>query len=256
MCLILVSYKYHNDFPLVIASNRDEFHNRPTAPMAWQENGDILCGIDLKEGGTWLGLSKTGRFAALTNYRDPANIKANAPSRGHLVTRFLQGRDTPEAFVEALRKDAKTSPCNGYNLLFGWVDALYHYSNISDELTPLPPGVHAVSNALLNTPWPKTQKGRQRLAALDDPTHENLFKILSDTHQPDDDTLPDTGMGLEWERILSPLFIANPVYGTRSSCVITRGTSDEIKVSEKSYAGHGKGPDEITGALTFSITDA
>jgi uncharacterized protein with NRDE domain len=253
MCLILVSLTSHAALPLIIASNRDEFYNRETAPMArHHQSPAILHGTDLKEGGTWMGITETGRIAALTNHRDPSRIKADADSRGWIVSRFLEGTEEAPAFAETLSKEKDRY--NGFNLLFGTVDRLYHYSNISDTLTQLPPGVHGVSNALLNTPWPKVDTGKKALAALQEPTHEELFALLANRKTPDDALLPATGMGLEWERILSPLFIESEVYGTRSSCLITMDTHRTITATERTYTCLGKGPGDITDEKQFQFT--
>ena len=252
MCLILVSFMSHPSHPLVIASNRDEFINRETAPMAWHpKHPDILCGTDLKEGGTWMGMTRSGRFAALTNHRDPSRINPKASSRGWIVSRFLEGSMDAPDFARNLAMDKETY--NGFNLLFGTVDGLFHYSNISDALTPLAPGVHGVSNALLDTPWPKVTKGTMALKAMDIPQPDRLFAVLGDTEQPDDASLPETGMGMEWERILSPLFIQSDIYGTRSSCTITLDKSRTLIATERTYACKGKGPSDVSGEIKFKF---
>ncbi|BCS96836.1 hypothetical protein DSLASN_24680 [Desulfoluna limicola] len=252
MCLILVSLSSHPSFPLIIASNRDEFHNRATDPMAWhQTTPAILHGTDLKEGGTWMGITENGRIAALTNHRDPSRIKPDAASRGWIVSRFLEGSDDAPDFAESLRKEKDRY--NGFNLLFGTVDRLYHYSNISDTLTQLAPGVHGVSNALLNTPWPKVETGKKELEALEHPSEEHLFALLGNRVKPDDALLPETGMSLEWERILSPLFIQSEIYGTRSSCLITMDSHRTITATERTYTCPGTGPADISGERRFQF---
>lgn len=253
MCLILVSLTSHTTLPLIIASNRDEFYNRETAPMKWHDNSPaILHGTDLKEGGTWMGITEKGRIAALTNHRDPSRIKHDAASRGWIVSRFLEGKEEAPAFAETLSKERERY--NGFNLLFGTVDRIYHYSNISDTLTQLAPGVHGVSNALLNTSWPKVDTGKKELAALKkNPTHEELFALLANRDRPDDALLPDTGMGLEWERILSPLFIESEIYGTRSSCLITMDTHRTVTATERTYTCLGKGPADISDERRFQF---
>lgn len=252
MCLILVSFMSHPSYPLIIASNRDEFHNRETDPMAWHRKSPAtLHGTDLKEGGTWMGITENGRIAALTNHRDPSRINPDAASRGWIVSRFLEGTDDAPAFAEALSKEKESY--NGFNLLFGTVDRLYHYSNISDALTRLAPGVHGVSNALLNTPWPKVDTGKKNLASLEHPSDENLFALLGNRVKPDDALLPETGMNLEWERILSPLFIESEIYGTRSSCLITMDSHRTVTATERTYTCSGKGPADISGEGRFQF---
>jgi len=251
MCLILVSLKRHPSFPLIIAANRDEFYARETAPMAWHENApSVLCGTDLKEGGTWMGVTETGRFAALTNHRDPSRINPDAASRGWIVSRFLEGTDDAPAFADTLSREKDTY--NGFNLLFGTVDHLFHYSNISDALTELNPGVHGVSNALLNTPWPKVETGKNTLKAIEHPSEEALFTLLADQTTPEDARLPETGMPLEWERILGPLFIHSEVYGTRSSCLVTLSADRTLTATERTY--NPAGPTDINGERRFQFT--
>ncbi|SCY32622.1 NRDE family protein [Desulfoluna spongiiphila] len=251
MCLILVSLKSHPSFPLVIAANRDEFYARETAPMAWHENApSVLCGTDLKEGGTWMGVTETGRFAALTNHRDPSRINPDAASRGWIVSRFLEGTDDAPTFADALSR--KKNSYNGFNLLFGTVDHLFHYSNISDTLTELAPGVHGVSNALLNTPWPKVETGKDALKAMAHPSEESLFSLLADQTTPEDALLPETGMTLEWERILGPLFIHSEVYGTRSSCLVTLSADRTLTATERTYSPTG--PADINGERRFQFS--
>jgi len=251
MCLILVSLNSHPSFPLIIAANRDEFYARETAPMAWHENAPpVLCGTDLKEGGTWMGVTETGRFAALTNHRDPSRVNPEAASRGWIVSRFLEGTDEPLAFADTLSKGKNRY--NGFNLIFGTVDRLYHYSNISDAITELAPGLHGVSNALLNTPWPKVETGKKAMGSLEAPTEEALFTLLADRTIPEDALLPETGMTLEWERILSPLFIQSEVYGTRSSCLVTLNADRTVTATERTYKTTG--PADIDGERRFQFS--
>ncbi len=253
MCLILVSVMNHSSFPLIIASNRDEFYARETAPMTWHpKKPSILCGTDLKEGGSWLGITQTGRFAALTNHRDPSRINPHADSRGWIVSQFLEGDDKAPAFAKKLRKER--AHYNGFNLLFGTVDALYHYSNVSDTFSPLPPGIHGVSNALLNTPWPKVTTGKKGLRTLTSPNEEHLFALLANAEQPGDALLPTTGVDLEKERLLSPIFIQSQGYGTRSSCLITLDTHRTLTATERTYTCPGRGPADIAREERFTFT--
>lgn len=224
MCLIILSWQARADFPLILAANRDEFYDRPSLPADfWPDRPDILGGRDLKEGGTWLGITKKGRLAALTNYRDPLSVKANAPSRGWLVKEFLTGDDRPGDYLEALQKEAPRY--NGFNLILGDDSGLYYFSNRGDGgVRQLSPGIHGLSNHLIDTPWPKVEKARENfrrvLEGKGRPQSEDLFELLTDPSRSEDRDLPDTGIGLEWERILSSVFIASPVYGTRSSTVL------------------------------------
>ncbi len=236
MCLLLLSYKAHPNYKMIIAANRDEFYNRPTAPASfWKEHPDLLAGKDLKEGGTWLGITKRGEFAALTNYRNPANFIKDAPSRGKLVLDFLTGGDSPKNFVDALIKNGRLY--NGFNLLLSYQSDLYYFSNQTQKLALLSPGIYGLSNHILDTPWPKVEKSKASfMKVLNDEniSASDIFDILSDTSKPPDELLPDTGVGLAIERALSPVLIATALYGTRSSTVIFIKYTDEIKFIEKS----------------------
>ena len=222
MCLIFVAVKNHSKYKLVIAANRDEFYARRTASAAfWPDHPQILGGRDLEAMGTWLGMTTGGRICMVTNFRDLRNIKSNAPSRGKLVTDFLLDKVSGEAYLTKVEPRAKDF--NGFSLIAGTVDSLFYLSNYRDGLIHLNSGLFGLSNHLLETPWPKVEKGKREIHALLKAPHVNkddLFQILSDETISPDDTLPDTGVGLERERSLSPAFIKSPGYGTRSSTVI------------------------------------
>ncbi|OHE32562.1 MAG: hypothetical protein A3J94_13000, partial [Syntrophus sp. RIFOXYC2_FULL_54_9] len=214
MCLLLFAWRVRDDYPLVLAANRDEFYARPSAPADfWDDEPEILAGRDLQEGGTWLGITRSGRIAALTNYRDPTSFKANAPSRGGLVSGYLRGGADPESYLAGLVPDAGSY--NGFNLLAGDRSGLFYFSNRGSQ-QKLEPGIYGISNSLLDVPWPKVVQGKKKLAEMlagkARPTPERLFRLLSDRTRPSDDQLPDTGVGLEWERVLSSLFIQSPTY--------------------------------------------
>ncbi len=238
MCLILLGIDASPDFPFILAANRDEFYVRPTRPMEfWPENSDLLAGKDLEAGGTWFGVSTRGRFAALTNYRDLSTIKSKGPSRGEIIPWLL---DFPGLIPEYLRSlDKNALEYSGFNLLAGEAcGPVYWYSNQDRAVTKILPGIHGLSNRLLDTPWPKVTRGKEKLAAIirDAPMdNDAMFSMLSDTFRPDDDLLPDTGVGLEWERILSPLFIQSETYGTRSSTIMRINRTGEIKVMERTW---------------------
>ena len=244
MCLILFAYRVVDDYPLVLAANRDEFHQRPTAPMDWWEDRTgILAGRDLEAGGTWFGVradnssgSLSGvRFAGLTNYRNPAAEKKNARSRGEIIPDYLHSCSSAETYF----KYSKIRPelYNGFNLLFGDPGGLFWFSGQTGKTTRVQPGIHGLSNRDLNTPWPKVETGRKRLEqALNNPvSHEDLFRVLTHTAQPEDSQLPDTGVGMEWERILAPLFIQNPVYGTRSSTLFLLKKDGSARIIERTW---------------------
>ncbi len=238
MCLILFSYKSHPVYPLILAANRDEFYERPTAQASFrEENPDMLAGRDLKDGGTWLGITKTGRMAAITNFRDIRNLKNDAPSRGNLVSGFLRGNEDPVEYIQRIRR--VSDRYNGFNLILGDRSGLFYFSNAGDVFHEISPGVHGLSNHLLDTPWPKVEQGKKLLDSLisktGGPPPDEIFHILADTSRPDDRHLPDTGIGLEWERLLSSIFIQSEIYGTRSSSVIFVDRENGVTFIERTF---------------------
>ena len=241
MCLILFGYKISSKYPLILAANRDEFYQRPTAHMHfWEDKPSILAGKDLQQGGTWFGVNQKGIFAGLTNYRNPAAIKQNAPSRGEIIIDFLESGKSIETHFKPFKK--KAASYNGFNLIFGNKDNLFWFSNLKNTIKKITPGIHGLSNRFLNTPWPKVESGKKALQKIisETITSESLFSILTDQSVPDDSLLPHTGMGLEWERILSPLFIQSDIYGTRSSIVMLMNQNGNIKITERSYHPENK----------------
>lgn len=244
MCVLLLSIGIHPAFKLILLSNRDEYYLRSSSPAAfWEDHPGVLGGRDLKGGGTWLGITREGRIGALTNYRDPINQKDNAPSRGGLVRRYLCARQGPREFIQDLRPEANAY--NGFNLIIGDMDRLYCYSNRDSGIRELTPGVYGISNHLLDTPWPKVVKGKAALTRLlaegQDPDRKSLFEILHDRSMPDDALLPATGVGLDWERILSPIFVQSPTYGTRASTLLLIDKEDRVCFIEKT---HGPGVED------------
>lgn len=237
MCLILLSYQSHSEYPLLIAANRDEFYDRPATPAEfWKENPDILAGRDIQAGGTWLGVSKWGRIAMITNYREVQRFDPKAPTRGKLVSDFLTGNVPASDYLEDLRPNA--SAYNGFNLILGDHTGLYYFSNRTEGIFKLTPGQYGLSNHLLDTPWPKVSKSKARfLQALEQRRidEKKLFEILSDSAPAQDEQLPDTGVGIELERMLSPVFIKSPKYGTRCSTLIYIGRHDELVFVERTY---------------------
>jgi uncharacterized protein with NRDE domain len=238
MCLILFSYNKHPRYNLIFAANRDEFYKRPTRPAQfWNGSPDLLAGKDLKGGGTWMGITRTGRFAAITNFREPENITENTPSRGFLVRDFLDTNSSPENYLNMIREAG--GRYNGFNLLVGTPDGILYYSNRQNKIFNIPPGLHGLSNHLINTDWPKVKKGKQLLAEAisqaNFPDMETLFSVLKDRSKPPDHLLPKTGVSLEWERILSPLFIHSRTYGTRSSTILLWDRNGNIDFFERSF---------------------
>lgn len=244
MCLIVFAWKTAADYPLLVAANRDEWRARPTAAASWWNDVPaMLAGRDLEAGGTWLGVTRSGRFAALTNFRDPTDRKSGAPSRGSLVRDYLAGNQSPHEYLTALR--AKAQRFQGFNLLVGTRDELWYFGSRIDELLPIPPGVHALSNHTLNEPWPKVLKAKSALEAALQPElpwkarQSSCFFLLSNGERAEDEQLPDTGVGLEWERQLSSILISGVQYGTRSSTVLAFTAKGEVEFEERSLDSAG-----------------
>jgi uncharacterized protein with NRDE domain len=239
MCTLLLAWEAHPRYRLVLAANRDEFYQRPTAEADyWEDAPQLFAGRDLIHGGTWLGVTATGRIAALTNYREPHAARKDGPSRGRLVSDFLREETTAEAYFERLRSEAL--PYSGYNLLLGDPDRLYCCSNKSDDIVRIAPGIHGLSNHLLDTPWPKVVRGKQSLTRVlqaESFSIEDLFAVLADRTRAPDELLPDTGVGLERERLLSSIFIASEHYGTRSSTVLLVDLDRQATFVERSFDG-------------------
>ena len=253
MCLILFSHRQHPRYPFVLAANREEDHCRPTAPMTyWAGKPGLLAGRDLQAGGTWMGLTRTGRFAAVTNFRERTPPKAGLPSRGRLVLDFLRGTDPPSVFLSRL--DALAHTYAGYNLLVGDGTTLWYHSNRAPSPVPVPPGCHGLSNHLLDTPWPKVVRGLAAFEALlgaEALAPEPFLSMLRDETAAPDSLLPDTGVGIAWERILSPIFIRSPEYGTRVSTVIIVDGTGEVQVAERSFLPDGSVADTSFFSLRF-----
>ncbi len=243
MCLILFAYRMHPTYRLIVAANRDEFYGRPTAPAQyWEDEPAILAGRDLLKMGTWMGVTTTGRFAALTNVRNPREDPSGKRSRGELVADYLKGDVMPKRYMEQAAHVRDNFP--GYNLLVWDRDELYYYSNVGGAPERLEPGVYGVSNHLLNTPWPKVVRGREGLAVLlegnDEQLADRLFELLRHAEPAPDERLPRTGVSLEWERLLSPMFVRSETYayGTRTSTVVLM-SEEEIRFQERSRPEEG-----------------
>jgi uncharacterized protein with NRDE domain len=241
VCLILLAWQAHPDYPLVVAANRDEFFARRTAAADfWEDAPEVLAGRDLEAGGTWLGITRSGRFAALTNYRDPSRNRSGMPSRGELVSRFLTGKQDAAAYLAELESSA--GRYNGFNLVFGDPQGLWCFSNCGEGERRLVPGIYGLSNHLLDTPWPKVVRGKSALgAALQAlPEITPLFDQLRDDRIAPDEALPRTGVSLEWERLLSAAFIRMPGYGTRSSTVLLVDRQFRVRFAEQTFLPDGK----------------
>lgn len=240
MCIAYLALNSHPDWPLLIAANRDEFHKRPSRAAApWSTHPDIIAGIDLEAGGTWLGITRQGRFALLTNYREMGQNIDAAPSRGDLVSTYLKTSTPPGDYADQISQ--KALAYNGFNLIVGDLTTACYVSNRTPAPHPqtLTPGRYVVSNHLLDTPWPKTERLRQAFETLDmdslSRSSRGIFTALKDTTPADDACLPDTGIDLEFERLLSSPFIISEDYGTRCSTVIVVHKSGRALLSEISY---------------------
>ncbi|MEM8487710.1 MAG: NRDE family protein [Bacteroidota bacterium] len=247
MCLILFSYAQHPRYKLILAANRDEFLERSTAPAGfWEAHPHVLAGRDVKAGGTWMGVTKNLRFAAITNYRDPSAEKKDAPTRGRLVLDFLAGSAAPATYLQTLQKSA--GDYNGYNLLVGDERGLWYYSNRENIVREVSPGLYGLSNHLLDTAWPKVTKGKSRLKTAidaDDLKSPTLLDVLCDTQQAADAELPQTGVPLDWERMLSPMFIETPNYGTRASTVLLVEYDGRVSFVERTVHPRNSNDDEV-----------
>ena len=238
MCLINFHVQDHPIYRLIVAANRDEFYERPTAPAHfWEDKPHLLAGRDLSQRGTWLGISKSGRFGALTNYRDASEQQSNFRSRGEIVTDFLDSELTAADFLKSLQK--KRSEYAGFNVIVGTVDKLFYYSNIQNDIKKITPGTHGLSNHFLDTPWPKVVKGKTGVQKLVEQNRviqpDELFDVQQDAEPFPVEQLPDTGVGTQLERLLSSLFIKSEGYGTRSSTALLIDRKNNITFVERTY---------------------
>jgi len=246
MCLIVVAWQAHPDYPLVVAANRDEFLARPAVPAHWWCDAPrLLAGRDLEAGGTWLGVTRDGRFAALTNYRDPSQRRPGAPSRGALVREALAGTDDAIATLQAIAH--VSGDYAGFNLLVGDGTRLAIHESTTGAVRELEPGVYGLSNHLLDTPWPKVRRARERFtAALAQlPGDDALLALLRDDSPAPDHHLPATGVSPEWERWLSSAFIRAPGYGTRCSTVLSVRRDGAVALREWSWDERGELASEV-----------
>lgn len=270
MCLVLFALNRHPHFPLVLIANRDEFYDRPTTPMHWWEKSSgIIAGRDERSGGTWFGATSNGRFSAITNYRDPLTVKSDAPSRGGLVSGWLRSSENASEYFTRISADGASY--NGFNLLFGRIGGngqveLHWYSNrfvtpgsnsvsratgvgrtsILPVIGPVSTGLHGLSNAFLDTPWPKVTQGVEKFGKVLDRyagsalNREELFAILLQKFPFPDSSLPSTGIELSLERALSPAFIRTEKYGTRASYIFTISAENDFFLEELTWPGGKK----------------
>jgi uncharacterized protein with NRDE domain len=239
MCLLFFAIDAHPRYRLVIAANRDESYDRPTAPADyWPDAPDILAGRDRKQGGTWLGVTREGRWAAVTSFRELPTTEVET-SRGHLVSDYLTGNSSPRAYVQSVV--GRGERYAGFNFVAGDAAGAVYGSNRVPALSKLEPGIYGLSNASLDTPWPKLARGKARLSELLNSRQviaaEALFDILADRQLAPEAELPNTGVPLEWERVLSSAFITSPGhgYGTRSSTVVLVDQAYRVELFERSF---------------------
>jgi uncharacterized protein with NRDE domain len=237
MCILFIAVDQHPVYPLVIAANRDEYHARPTRAMHyWGDSPGILAGRDLREGGTWLGVNRHGRIAAVTNFRLPGNHDPHSASRGELVSRFLRNQESIESFSGFLRRDYRRY--NPFNLVYGDVHALYCFSSVSADMVRLDSGYHSISNGALDDLWPKMSRGVAALTTLVSDNAQldaaDLARAMLDRKQAHPDLVPDTGLALTHEVQLSSIFIKGDEYGTRTTTILL-ATPQQLELYEHNY---------------------
>ena len=244
MCILFFAINQHPKYPVIICANRDEFHARPTQSMHWWPNNDlltteVLAGKDLQAGGTWLGLNKKGRFSALTNFRQPHLFDKKKQSRGELVLQALASDDN-EIVQQLIHSSDRY---NGFNLVFGQLNNLMCFDNVSQNPQVLDSGFHSLCNGALDDVWPKMALGQTKLAnEIKDHTLdiEQLFTLMKSKQQAETDQLPKTGVPLSWEQLLSSIFIISPEYGTRTTNIITLDNEGRICIYDQSHNEQGQ----------------
>lgn len=256
MCLLFFAIDAHPNYRLIVAANRDEFYNRPTAKLQpWDDNPRVIAGKDLEKGGTWFGVTRQGRWAAVTNYRETDRSDAFR-SRGALVSNYLFSDEAPSEYIGNLMPEA--DHYNGFNLVTGTLTEAMYFSNRELVAKPLQRGIFGLSNHLLDTPWPKVRSGKKDLANLVGQAYlgsDSLFSLLVDRTRAKDEDLPDSGVDIEWERLLSSAFISETEYGTRSSTTLLIKRNYRLELEERTYiGGENRNPDTYSStAYDFNI---
>lgn len=235
MCLILFAWRQHADYPLLLIANRDEYYARPTRDAHWWDDAPVFAGRDLEAGGTWLGIDRRGRFAAVTNVREAGGMTPGKKSRGALTQDFLAGDMPAETYLHELAPVDRDYA--GFNLLLGDSQGFWYYSNRDHGIRRVDPGVYGISNGAFDEPWPKLSSGKEELAAMlnNDITAAGLMEILTDHQIAEDHELPQTGIPLDIERMLSSRFIRSPDYGTRACTVLTVDRNNRVDFSEQNF---------------------
>jgi uncharacterized protein with NRDE domain len=247
MCLIVFAWRAHPRYRLVLAANRDEYLDRPSAPLDyWDAKPDVLGGRDIEKGGSWLATNIDGRWAAVTNFRDGRPMAPSPLSRGHLVSNYVASDGSAMDYAANLARPLTRYP--GCNLLIGDTRSLFYASNRHERradatVAALSPGIHGLSNHLLNTPWPKVERSKQTMRELvkANSIHlaDALFQLLSDRTEASDDELPETGISSDRERMLSAPFIVSDGYGTRASTVLLMDNDGTVVMQERCFGAGG-----------------
>lgn len=254
MCLVVFDWQPDSQQPLVLLANRDEFHERPTAALAqWTDQPSIYAGRDLEAGGTWLGIAEGGRFATLTNIRD-VSVPIRELSRGALVSDYLASQLTPQAYLQEVA--ANLHLYSGFNLLVGDAQSLWYLSTTEPRPIRLAAGVYGLCNGSLDTPWPKLVRARSLFAGHLDRPEQFLFELMLDEQRAEDDQLPDTGVGLPMERMLSSIFIRGEQYGTRATSLLRCFADGSMALAEHSFAANGVFTGQAQVALPAGVAGA
>lgn len=257
MCLIVFSFQNHRKYPLILAGNRDEFYARPAEQLHfWDREPRILAGKDLRAGGTWLGVSESGTFGAITNFRDFHNPMEGERSRGEIITELLGSEASLDSTLNQLNRFKQDYA--GFNLLAGNARELYYLSNIKDDIEKVSPGIHGISNATLDTPWPKVETAidlfRKAIDA-DSIDRDKIFEMLTHSDTYPADQLPDTGLSAEREKAVSPIFIETDGYGTRCSSLLTIDKNGRVEFTEKTHVPE-MSPSESVKSYSFQISES
>lgn len=241
MCLIAFAVNTHPDYRLILAANRDEFYERPTSRADyWEDHPTILGGRDLRAKGTWMAVNSSGKFAAITNYRTLQNIRKEAKSRGNLPIDYLLNSASAQDYLTHL--SANANDYNGFNLLLFDGATMHHFSNYEGKINELKSGVYGISNAFLDTPWPKVDKLKEGFLTTISAgfSSEDLLKLLEDERLAEDNKLPDTGIGHDVEKMLSAIHIKSEKYGTCCSTVLTISYDGKVQFTERSFPVGGR----------------
>ena len=239
MCLILFAFQQHTDIPLIVLTNRDEYYARPTQHAHWWQGNVIFAGRDLVSNGTWLGVNRQGLFSTVTNIREPTRFVSQKKSRGDLVKNFLLSKQTAKVYLQHLISYDQNYA--GFNLLLGNSDELWFYSNRERDIRPIKSGIYGISNGHFDEPWPKVVTGKLELTRLlsDEADEKKMMAVLNDKKIAEDYKLPNTGVSLHIERLLSSRFVCTPVYGTRTCTMVTINNRNQVTYNEQSYTNWG-----------------